>query len=176
MRRSWLALVCVVLSLASCRSERAERQEQARTDSPAAVAEASRTAEEPPVRRFDPQGKLLPSDDYVVGVRMPRGSKLFRESELEHVYRVRAPIGTVLAYFGPMLITGNVERRGKGAVYKRASIRGAEISPTKIDVAISEVGSNLTRIAITEFPPPPEYVPSADQTRAAARDSFRMLD
>jgi hypothetical protein len=75
-----------------------------------------------------------------------------------------------------MMITGSVERRGKGAVYKRASVRGSEVNPTKVDVSILEVGINLTRISVTELRPPPKYVPSSDQTRAAARDSFRTLD
>jgi len=127
-------------------------------------------------RNYDAEGRLLPSEDYVAGVRLPRGAELFREAELQHVYRIRAPIDKVLAYFGPMMVTGNVERRGKGAVYKRASVRGAEISPTKMDVSVLEVGGGLTRISITELPPPPEHVPSSEQTKAAAQDSFRMLD
>jgi hypothetical protein len=127
-------------------------------------------------RNYDVEGRLLPSERYVAGVRMPRGAELSLESDLRHVYRIRAPIDKVLAYFGPMMITGNVERRGKGAIYKRASVHGAEVSPTKLDVSILEVGSSTTRISITELPPPPAYIPSADQTKAAARDTWRMLD
>jgi len=119
---------------------------------------------------------LLASDDYVVGIRLPRGAQLFREDELRHVYRIRAPIDKVLAYFGPMMVTGNVERRGKGAVYKRASVRGAEVNPTKVDLSILDVGSSITRISVTELPPPPKYVPSSDQTKSAAKESFRRLD
>ncbi len=165
----------LVLGVSGCRSERPERGEPVRGDETEASAKVVETSKQP-VRRFDPQGNLLPSDDYVAGVRLPRGCEIFRDEELQHVYRIRAPIDRVLAYFGPMMITGNVERRGKGAVYKRASVRGAEVNPTKVDVAILEVGSNLTRISITELPPPPEHAPSPDQTRAAARDAFRMLD
>ena len=102
--------------------------------------------------------------------------ELFRADEVTHVYRIRAPIDRVLAYFGPMMITGNVERRGKGAIYKRASVRGAEMNPTKVDVAILEVGSNLVRVSVTELPPPPKHVPSDSQTKAAAKSSWRMLD
>ena len=75
-----------------------------------------------------------------------------------------------------MMITGNVERLGKGAVYKRASVRGAEMSPTKVDLSIQEVGSNLVRISVTKIPPPPEYAPSTTQTKAEARNTWRMLD
>ncbi|KPK13769.1 MAG: hypothetical protein AMJ62_14385 [Myxococcales bacterium SG8_38] len=141
-----------------------------KADETAAANETSFT------RNYDPQGRLLPSDHYVAGVRMPRGAELFFEDDLRHVYRIRAPIDKVLAYLGPMMITGNVERRGKGAIYKRASVRGAEVSPTKLDVSILEVGSSMTRISITELPPPPAYIPSAEQTKAAARDTWRTLD
>ena len=107
---------------------------------------------------------------------MPRGAELFRADEIHHVYRIRAPIDKVLAYFGPLMITGNVERLGKGAVYKRSSVRGAEVNPTKVDLSILEVGSNLVRISVTELPPAPAQAPSAAQTNAAASKSWRMLD
>lgn len=175
MRRFIVVGACLV-ALVGCRSEGPDRAEPGPATESAGAADATAESPKQPTRRFDPQGRLLPSDDYVAGIRLPRGCKIFREDELQHVYRIRAPIASVLAYFGPMMITGNVERRGKGAVYKRASVRGAEVNPTKVDVAILEVGSNLTRISITELPPPSKYVPSADQTRAAARESFRMLD
>ena len=127
---------------------------------------------------YDPEGKLLPSDEYIIGLRLPRGTKLYREDRLQHVYRIQAPIEKVLAYLGPMLITGSVERRGKGAIYKRASVRGAEVNPTKIDVSILEIGHSLTRISVNEIPPPPppEHTPSPDRTRSAAQQSFRTLD
>lgn len=127
-------------------------------------------------RLLDPQGRMIPSDEYIAGIRLPRGAELFREDELQHIYRIRVPIDKVLAYFGPMMITGNVERRGKGAVYKRASVRGAEVNPTKVTVSILELGTRLTRVAVTELPPPPKHKPSSDQTKAAAKESFRMLD
>ncbi|MFW2388989.1 MAG: hypothetical protein ACN4G0_11670 [Polyangiales bacterium] len=127
-------------------------------------------------RLLDPRGQMIPSDEYIAGIRLPRGAELFREDELQHIYRIRLPIDKVLAYFGPMMITGNVERRGRGAVYKRASVRGAEVNPTKVTVSILEVGTRLTRVAVTELPPPPKHKPSSDQTRAAAKESFRMLD
>ncbi len=101
---------------------------------------------------------------------------LTRDEHLQHVYQMQAPIKKVLAYFGPMMITGSVERRGRGAVYKQASVRGAEVNPTKVTVSILEVGNSLTRIAITEIPPPPKQVPNTDHTKAAAKQSFQRLD
>jgi hypothetical protein len=163
-------------ALAGCTSEPERGAQTVRSDAPTQEAGAEAPKQEPMVRNYDPQGKLLPSDDYIIGIRLPRGAKLSRDEGLQHVYRIQAPIGKVLAYFGPMMITGNVERRGKGAVYKGASVRGAEVNPTKVDVSILEVGNSLTRIAVTELPPPPKHVPSADHTKAAAQQSFRTLD
>jgi hypothetical protein len=175
MRRSQLLALALLTAVTSCtsRPERGEREHVGSSSEKGSEQPAKR----PPVtRNFGAQGDLLPSDDYVAGIPLPRGAELFREGELEHVYRIRAPIDKVLAYFGPMMITGKVERRGKGAVYKRASVRGAEVNPTKVDVSILEVGSNLTRISVTELPPPPQHVPSPEHTKAAAKQSFRTLD
>lgn len=174
--RSRLMVLALVMLTVGCTSKR-ERA----IDTPHEAATAKKaTGETPATKRptwnYDPQGRLLPSDEYIVGIRLPRGAELSRDEELQHVYRIQAPIDKVLAYFGPMMITGNVERRGKGALYKRASVRGAEVNPTKVDVLIIEVGNSLTRVSVTEFPPPPKHIPSADRTKAAAQQSFRTLD
>lgn len=174
--RSQVLALALLTALAACTSKPQSPAREGPGDAPAEKASAKRTAHEPFTRNYDPQGRLLASDDYVVGIRLPRGAQLFREDELRHVYRIRAPIDKVLAYFGPMMVTGNVERRGKGAVYKRASVRGAEVNPTKVDLSILDVGSSITRISVTELPPPPKYVPSSDQTKSAAKESFRRLD
>lgn len=173
--RSTLPCLILLITVGAC-----SRKEEAPTSSPAASTEAKteqpETSAPRPPRVFDVDGRLIPSDEYIAGIRLPRGVELFRADELTHVYRLRAPIERVLAYFGPMMITGNVERQGKGAVYKRASVRGAEMNPTKVELSIAEVGSNLVRIAVTELPPPPQHVPSATHTKAAAKNTWRMLD
>lgn len=176
MCRARSVLVVLVLALAGCTSKPESDDQTRPSNARAEEATAEAAKREPISRNYDADGRLLPSDDYIVGIRLPRGAQLFREDELVHVYRIRAPIDKVLAYFGPMMITGNVERRGKGAIYKRASVRGAEVNPTKVDVSILEVGSRLTRVSVKELPPPPVHTPSSDHTKAAAKDSFRMLD
>jgi hypothetical protein len=173
---SRLFVLALLFALASCTSKPERGAQTVRSDAPAEKTGAETPKQEGITRNYDPQGKLLPSDDYIVGIRLPRGAELTRDDGLRHVYRIQAPIDKVLAYFGPMMITGNVERRGKGAVYKRASVRGAEVNPTKVDVSILEVGYSLTRISVTELPPPPKHVPSPDYTKAAAQQSFRTLD
>jgi len=176
MHGSRLFVLALLVALAGCTSEPEGGAQTVRDDAPAEKADGTAPTRDPIVRNYDAQGKLLPSEDYVVGIRLPRGAELSREDELHHVYRIQAPIDKVLAYIGPMMITGNVERRGKGAIYKRASVRGAEVNPTKVDVSILEVGNSLTRISVTELPPPPKHVPTSDRTKAAAQESFRTLD
>jgi hypothetical protein len=172
----WALWAVLVTAIVGCSSEPERRPHRAPGDDRAQKSTEAPPSQQPITRNYDPQGKLLPSDDYIVGIRLPRGTELSHEAGLQHVYRIQAPIRKVLAYFGPMMITGNVERRGKGAIYKRASVRGAEVNPTKVDVSILEVGNSLTRIAVTELPPPPAHAPSSDQTKAAAQQSFRTLD
>jgi hypothetical protein len=176
MRGPWLYVLVLGVALAACTSQPERGNRGQPSDAPPEKANEESATTEPMTRNYDGQGRLLPSDDYVVGIRLPRGVELSRDAELQHVYRIRAPIEKVLAYFGPMLITGKVERRGKGAVYKRASVRGAEVNPTKVDVSILDVGNTLTRISVTELPPPPRHNPSSDHTKSAAKESFRMLD
>ncbi len=172
-------LTCLILLAVAggCSSE--QPRPQALVPDEGEVAEKETEPAEPVKRApriFDADGRLVASNEYVVGIPMPRGVELFRADGIHHVYRIRAPIDKVLAYFGPLMITGNVERLGKGAVYKRSSVRGAEVNPTKVDLSILEVGSNLVRISVTELPPAPTQAPSAAQTNAAASKSWRMLD
>jgi len=176
MRPLTLALLLALMVGCSSKPRAVEttRSDAAPHASDEAPDEATKNAQ--PVRIFDADGKLFASDEYAGGVALPRGVELFRADELTRVYRIRAPIDKVLAYFGPRLITGNVKRVGDGAVYKRASVKGAEVNPTKIDVSILEIGSNLVRIQIREIPPGPEFAPSSTQTKSAARDHWRMLD
>lgn len=164
------------MSTAACRSSSTDAPEAAQDP---VVPEAPEEASPPPqdvVRIYGADGRLLASDDFIAGVRLPRGLELVREYLGTHTYRIHAPIQKVLSYFGPMLVTGKVDRQGRGAIYRNASVRGAEISPTKVDVSILETGDGFTRIAITERPPPPEYAPPLEQTLKRAKRDFKMLD
>ena len=174
--RTRLIIMLTLAGLGACTSGPEPSVRKGESAPEDAEPRAAAAAEKVPTQVLDGEGRLIPSNEYLVGIRLPKGVELFRADEVTHVYRLRAPIDKVLAYFGPMMITGNVERRGKGAVYRRASVRGAEVSPTKVDLSILEVGSNLVRISVTELPPPPAHQPTATQTKAAARDAWRRLD
>ncbi|MGB5812827.1 MAG: hypothetical protein WBG86_19995 [Polyangiales bacterium] len=172
-----ILLVCALAILGVSCSKTVEPSEAAKdpvvTPPPAAEAPVAAPAA---ARIFGVDGQLMPSDLYVVGVRMPVGVELVNQRFGMHTYRLRAPLKPVLRYFGPLLITGKVERQGRGAIYRRASLKGAEISPTKVDVSLIEVEDGVTRIAITELPPPPEYPPAKEETLKRARREFQKLD
>ena len=170
------ATLLALLAAGSCRSEApAAPAPVPEADQTQAVVEAPAPARRS-VRVYDRDGALLPSDEFIAGVRMPRGIELFRRAGKVHVYRTRVPTETVLRYFGPILITGKVERLGTGAVYRQASVRGAEINPTKVDVSITGGSNGWTRISVTELPPTPAYAPPEDETRLRAREAFQRLD
>ncbi|UCF47715.1 MAG: hypothetical protein JSU89_11145, partial [Myxococcales bacterium] len=101
MCRARSVLAVLVLTLASCTSE-PQSDDQTRRGSARTEEGTDEAAKREPIsRNYDAEGRLLPSNDYIVGIRLPRGAQLFREDELVHVYRIRAPIDKVLAYFGP---------------------------------------------------------------------------
>ena len=176
MRVVSVLLFCALAASCSSKRHRVEPPPSVDAAQPVADEREATPKTAPPRRIFDADGKLYPSDEYAGGIALPVGVELFRADELTRVYRIRAPIDKVLAYFGPRLITGNVKRMGDGAVYKRASVRGAEVNPTKIDVSILEIGRDLVRIQIRELPPESEFAPSVTQTKSAARDQWRRLD
>ena len=172
--RPLACLVCLFW-LFSCGRQREEEPLREPENKPRPANTESRPVPERAETLFDDEGRLLPSDEFVAGVRLPKGLRLYRRTEREHIYRTEVPIKKVLAYFGPMLMTGKVDRMGEGAVYRRASVLGAEMNPTKVDVSILKAG-DLTRVAITELPPPPKFAPSAQETRTKAQQSWGMLD
>lgn len=169
-------LLASTLFVMSCSSEARESEPPAASTLNPAPAEEAPPEPEKVVYIYDVEGALLPSEEFLVGIQLPRGLELFRQEKGVHVYRIQAPIEKVLKYFGPKLITGRVERQGKGAVYRTASVRGSEVNPTKVDVSILEIGNRLTRVAITELPPPPAYPPAQQETLQRARRDFQSLD
>jgi len=170
-------LVGVAVFVSACRSGPPE-QGQAPVDPAPAVTDTGKALPKPEeiVYVLDADGALLPSDEFVAGLRLPRGLELYLDRPNFHLYRTRTPVYKVLAYFGPMLITGKVERQGAGAVYRQASVRGAEINPTKVDVSVTDVGEGYTRVAITELPPPPAHPPEKEEVLRRAQRDFKRLD
>jgi hypothetical protein len=61
-------------------------------------------------------------------------------------------LDAMLAYFGPRLVTGQVDRVGAGAVFREAAPRNARGSVVKLDVGIHPSAAGGTRLEIEELP------------------------
>jgi hypothetical protein len=151
------------------------------------VIEVPETAEEPPAaepetprtgRRaadlYGTDGQLLESTETVAGLRLPRGLESIREEERRHVYLTDVPLTKVQRYFGPRLLTGQVDRLGEGAVYRRATPRDAQGGTVHLDVSIiPTVGG--TRVDIVELAPvPTKTLPPAEIERQMAEHLKRL--
>ena len=175
MRRLLVGLLTLAVLAASCSKEREAPGDQHRVIQEKNEAEVKKG--QAPIRPhlYDRKGRLLPSEDFMVGIQLPRGLTLLYERNLVHMYKTEVPIEKVLAYFGPLMITGKVDQVGKGAIYRNASVQGAEMNPTKVEVSILEAG-NAAHVSIRELPPPPIHTPSNEETRRKAADAWERLD
>ena len=129
------------------------------------VVEVPETVEPPPAEPEAPRtgrratelygtdGQLLESGETVAGLRLPRGLESIREEERRHVYLTDVPLTKVQRYFGPRLLTGQVDRLGDGAVYRRATPRDAQGGTVYLDVSIiPTVGGTRVDIVIRGNP------------------------
>ncbi|MBW2460989.1 MAG: hypothetical protein JRH11_05040 [Deltaproteobacteria bacterium] len=112
---------------------------------------------------YDEEGNLLESDVVVAGLRLPRGFELTVEVDRRHVYDSHVPIEKIHRYFGPRLITGQVDRHGDGATFREAVPRAARGGIVKLDVSIVPRSRTTTRIEIRELLPAPANPLSEDE-------------
>jgi hypothetical protein len=141
------------LPAACSRDDRAERRrELLREPEPASVVE--KRAKEPPL--YDENGMLLPSDQAVAGLRLPRGLRLRRIFLRRWVYETRVPLDKLNIYFGPLLYGGAVSALGKRTSYESAKLRSDRTGLMKLDLTIrplpTDKGVNL--VDIREVPRP----------------------
>ncbi len=176
-RRPGLPVVLTAAMLVGCGGKAPVEPSpaQAPTASAAQETSAEGVTSSPGQPVYGADGRLLPSDEFLAGLRLPRGLRFFRKDNLESIYRTEVPLKDVLAYFGPLLTTGKVDRIGEGAIYRHATVRGAEMNPTKVEVSILPAGE-LTRVGILQIPPPSKNAPPAQATRTEYYKRARMLD
>jgi hypothetical protein len=118
---------------------------------------------------YGPDGELRESDQVIAGLPLPMGLERTHGEDRRHVYRTDLPLRALQRYFGPRLLTGQVDRMGRGAVYRGAVPRGVQGGAVKLDVSILPVTSG-TRVEIVEIRPPPESPPTVEELRRWARD------
>jgi hypothetical protein len=81
----------------------------------------------------------------------------------------------VQRYFGPRLLTGQVDRIGNGAVYRRATPRDAQGGTVYLDVSVTPT-SQGTRVDVIELPPAPAKLPSPSEIERQVREEMERLD
>jgi len=169
--RKTLALILLAFALAACGQDAEERP-------PApVVAETEATVRaENPNRLYDEEGNLLESNVVVAGLRLPRGLEEAGEAERLHAYRTGVPIEKLLAYIGPRLITGQVDRHGSGATFREAVPRDARGGIVKLDVAIVPMNRTTTRMEIRELPPVPTNPPTEAEVIQHWNEEQRTLE
>lgn len=174
MAARFIATCLIGLGLLSGCGRRASQEETDPAASAVVEDDAARNGvAAPPL--YNAQGQVLPSEDRIAGLVLPRGLTEVRKTERKRVFRSEVPIRKLLEYFGPKLFTGTVERVGPGAVYRKATVQGVLRSSIKLDVAVLEIGEGLTRVSVKEIPPPPRSAPSLDETRTEARKQVETL-
>ncbi|MCA9616641.1 MAG: hypothetical protein H6722_31585 [Sandaracinus sp.] len=127
---------------------------------------------------YDAEGNLLPSDVVVAGLALPRGLEE-RPSfgDRRHVYWTNVPIVKVQGYFGRRLITGQVDRIGDAAVFRRAVPQGVRGGIVHLDVGIHPIPrGGGARVEIEEIAPVPQNPPSADELIRRFDEEQRRLD
>lgn len=125
---------------------------------------------------YDAEGNLREGDEVIVGLTMPRGlTPQERPEERKHVYYTSIPIEKVVAYFGPRLFTGSVDRVGDGAIYRAARPVGVTENVVRLDVSVLKAGLR-TRVEVVELPPMPASPPSPAERQRQWDEMQRRLE
>ncbi|MFN7701465.1 MAG: hypothetical protein ACK6CU_27610 [Deltaproteobacteria bacterium] len=155
-------------------------EDEASTDESGQAAEvvpAVPVPEEPPPPPPDrnPDGSLLEGDSYVGGLRLPRGLRETAVNQRQHFYEGPYVPEAYVDYFGPRLLTGQVQPLpGGGARYTGATAREARGATVVMDVVVSPGAPGTTIVTIDELPPPPVDPPSEQELlRELQRDLER---
>lgn len=131
------------------------------------IAASARVVENP-ARLFGEDGELLKSNMTLFGLPLPRGLTERYVAGRQHSYESGVQAEKLHAYFGPLLVTGNVERVGEGVIYRNATVRQSSGS-ARVDVAIFPLANHRTSVSITELYVPPSRPPNESLIEEALR-------
>ncbi len=116
-----------------------------------------REIHDPMAELYDDEGVPRESDESVAGLVLPRGLTADEAGggERLHAYTSEVvPPSKLLRYFGPRLVTMNIERRGPAVIYHEAVPRGVQGGVVKLDVTVEPSSGHAARVEIYERPPP----------------------
>ena len=153
------SLAILVLALSGCaqggRSPAQGEQRQARRQTalkPIDVAkkQAEKRAAE---ATYDGELKLLPSDEVVAGIRLPRGLETKLKVQNRHYFHTKVPLQKLREYFGPRLDTLTVVPDGPRTYkYVKAKTKdGDEPHVVNVRVGPSSATVHVNEILIQDF-------------------------
>ena len=94
-------------------------------------------------RLYDAEGKLLPSDDIVGGVRLPRGLTPRLTVQNRHYFHTKVSLVRLRAYFGPRLVTAKIIPDGPSTYkYVGAKTRDTD-QPHIVNVRLGPTAKSL---------------------------------
>lgn len=102
-------------------------------------------------RYYDLKGDLRESENAEFGIKMPLGLKEISRTETSAVFRSFLPIEKFLAFFGPRLLTGRLEKVGRGAIYRGVNTE-IEGDARRIDLRVVLFPPSKTEIDIRLLP------------------------
>ena len=144
-----IGLLILLLPSACSRDDRAERkQEILRPPEPARIAAPAQPS------LFDDKGFLLPSDQAVAGLRLPRGLKLRRKFFRRWVYATRTSLEKLNFYFAPLLYGGELRTTEKRIAYESARLRADRTGLMRVDVTLKPLATDerVNLVDIREIP------------------------
>ena len=100
----------------------------------------------------------------MAGLTLPRGLENEQSGNNRHIFEVPVPAVKLVQYFGPRLLTGQVEPHGTGASFINAIALRPSGTAYHMDVIVTERGSQRSSLIIrlTDAPTARPSAPTAD--------------
>lgn len=153
--RTWLLNSLLLALLGSTLGGCSREEEQVRRELLRPIdIRKKRVVEREKKRYVDAAGELIPSDQVVAGITLPKGLKLYRSFEREwYLEAKRIDVGQLERYFAPRLDPLAVERNDSLVSFVDAHLRN-DPSARKVTVRLSRlIGSEtVTDVYIRQMP------------------------
>jgi hypothetical protein len=151
MRITIVLIFLFVLGACSGETKREQRRELLRVPK----AKTQKPVRTTPFNWFDEKGNLLPSEQQIAGLKLPRGLKLKRETELRHFYETSIPANKLHWYFSARIKTAKIKRVSGSTTYVAAKLIDGSSDSTRFDVKITpnRTPKGKTRVEIRRLLP-----------------------
>ena len=171
------SVLCVAVALVACHGT-----DQAQQATPPPLAPRDLRADQQHAKEaqqiYDDRGNLLPSTTLVAGIVLPRGMQPEYTFEHEFYFRSNATLAQLQTYFGPRLLTGQVDRAGRGVVtYVNAQPKDTT-KKAYVSVRIGPAPGNAkqSQVLIRETPMMPVKRPSEAESRKQLETALKYAD